>query len=175
MPFILFFIFVAVPLVEISLFIFVGERVGIGATVLLVILTAILGTFFLRMQGLSVFTRAQKAMAEGQVPVDSVIDGVCLLMAGAFLLTPGFLTDSIGFLLFIPQLRRAIAGWIFKRMLTSSSVHFESYSSSTHYENSPPNGGSGGQGTGPVIEGEFERTEESPDSTNGHSPWKKDD
>lgn len=174
MPFFLFFIFVAVPLVEISLFIVVGERVGIGETVLLVVLTAILGTFFLQMQGLSVFSRAQKSMAEGQVPVDSVIDGVCLLMAGAFLLTPGFLTDSIGFLLFIPQLRRALAGWVFKRALASNSVHFESYSSSTHYQSTQANGESKGEGAGPVIEGDFERREEDADRPDKDSPWNKD-
>ena len=109
MPLILFLIFVVIPLAEIAVFIVIGGIIGIPATIALVIITALIGTVLLRMQGLSVLQRAQTAVQEGRIPVDSVIDGVCLLIAGAFLLTPGIITDTIGFLLFIPQLVLAAA------------------------------------------------------------------
>lgn len=157
MPFILFGLFIVVPLIEIMLFITVGQHIGMFYTIALVIVTAILGTFLLQTQGLSTMTRAQKAMAEGRVPMDSVFDGMCLLIAGAFLLTPGFLTDSIGFLLFVPWFRRGIGKFIFKRMMASGNVEFHGFGTgSSPREGGPSAGPAGSRGSGPVIDGEFE-------------------
>lgn len=182
MSWVLFSVFVVVPLVEIVLFIVIGERIGVAITIILVIFTAFLGSFLLQQQGFSTYVRAQKALSEGRVPVDSVIDGVCLLFAGAFLLTPGFLTDSVGFLLFVPGFRRVLAKWVFERMKASKSVQFEYHETTTQerdpYRRSPGGNSPGGQG--PVIDGEFERKEDKPETTESgvpvsprkDSPWR---
>lgn len=110
----LLIIFIAVPIIEIIIFIRVGEYIGIFATIGLVIITAIVGTSLLRSQGLSVVQNVQNSLNQGRIPVDSMIDGVCLIVAGAFLITPGLLTDTVGFLLFIQPLRRTLAKEILK-------------------------------------------------------------
>ncbi len=174
MPLILFIIFVAVPLAEIAVFIYVGDLIGIAATIALVIITAMIGTVLLRMQGLSVLQNAQRAFSEGRVPVDSVIDGMCLLIAGAFLLTPGLITDSIGFLLFIPAFRHNLAHWFFRRIMAAGKVKVSVFG-----EEPPTN--KGGQKTpessGPIIEGDFTHIDpenpEEPRSKPGQSPWQK--
>ena len=97
--------FIAVPLLEIAVFIEVGDRIGLGATLVLVVVTAILGTWQLRTQGLATLARARVHLDRGVLPADELFDGVCLLFAGALLLTPGFVTDSIGFLLFLAPFR----------------------------------------------------------------------
>ena len=113
MPFLIFLIFVAVPLVEIAVFIYIGDIIGIAATIGLVVITAFIGTALLRIQGLSVLRRAQDAVQEGRLPVDSVIDGVFLLIAGAFLLTPGMLTDAFGLSMLVPACRQ----WYRRRLV----------------------------------------------------------
>ncbi len=187
MRFILFFVFVAVPLTELALLIKLGEIVGVIPTVLIVITTAMLGVTLLRLQGLTVLANARAATDAGRVPVDSVVDGVLLLLAGAFLLTPGLLTDSVGFLLLIPNLRRAIAHWAFEKL-----KHMGTFDVFTF----PPGGPGGGPGrgpqhpgpAGPTIEGEFSNIEE-PDEPaaksekassagpsgdgDGKSPWRR--
>ena len=109
MPLVLPLIFLAVPLIEIALFVLIGGQIGVLATIGLVIVTALLGTFLLRRQGFAVLAQAQQAIDEGRMPIGAVADGVFLLAAGLLLLTPGFFTDAIGFLLFIPRLRAFLA------------------------------------------------------------------
>ena len=107
-------IFIGMPILEITLFIDVGERIGLFNTLLLVILTAIAGTASLRLQGLSVLARARECFHEKRFPMEEVFDGVCLVFAGALLLTPGFITDTIGFLLFFSPFRlilRSFGSW----------------------------------------------------------------
>lgn len=148
MRILLLLVFIGVPLAEIAVFIKVGEIIGIAATIALVVLTAIVGVALLRQQGLAVLARAQAALDAGELPVDSVIDGVCLLLAGAFLLTPGLLTDVAGFLLLIPAFRRGLARWVLTKIRESD--RFEVHVSGTHR---PGNGGS-------VIDGDYSRVEE---------------
>lgn len=112
-------LFIVVPLIEISLFIEIGGRIGVGATVAIVILTAVLGTTLLRQQGLAVFRRAQESLGRGEVPVAEVFDGLCLLIAGAVLLTPGFLTDAIGIVLFVAPFRRWLGRTLMRRVHVS--------------------------------------------------------
>ncbi len=122
----LFFLFLLIPLIEIYFLIQVGEVVGAGWTIFLVVATAIIGAALLRIQGLSTLERAQRSMAQGQLPATAMLEGVALLFSGALLLTPGFVTDTIGFILLTPPLRQALI----KKLLTSG--RFASYSQSGH-------------------------------------------
>lgn len=108
MPLLLVMLFVGVPIIEIAIFIQAGEIVGLWPTLAAVVLTAIVGTALLRAQGLAVLDRARQSVGRGQLPVDEVFAGACILVGGALLLTPGFMTDAIGFLLLIPGFRRVI-------------------------------------------------------------------
>jgi len=99
---------IGVPLLEIALFIEVGGRIGLWPTLALIVLTAVIGAWMLRQQGLSVLMRAQRQLAEGALPVVEVFEGLCLVIAGALLLTPGFFTDALGALLLVPAVRRAL-------------------------------------------------------------------
>lgn len=152
---------IAVPLIEIALFVVVGGRIGILATIAVVVATAIAGAALLRLQGLEVIARARRAAEEGQMPIDSVVDGVFLFAAGLLLLTPGFLTDAIGFLLFVPPLRRRLAAWIWRRLLDSGSfIVFTARSGGgrggdRHPPGRPP------MTDGDVIEGEYVEIDES--------------
>ncbi len=107
------FAMIAVPIAEIAVFIEVGGRIGLGSTLLVVVLTAMIGTALLRSQGLQTLARVQDSLAAGRFPMAEVFDGLCLLVAGALLLTPGFVTDGFGLLLFVPAFRavlRVLAG-----------------------------------------------------------------
>ena len=104
-------IFIAVPIVEIGVFIELGGRIGLWNTITLIVLMAMLGAWLLRRQGLRTLQRAQECFARNEFPMDELFDGVCLLVAGALLLTPGFVTDLMGFLLFIPFVRGHLRLW----------------------------------------------------------------
>jgi UPF0716 protein FxsA len=97
--------FILVPLAEIAILIKVGGVIGLVPTLALIVLTAVIGTWMLRHQGFSVLARAQRQLEQGVMPVTEVFEGLCLLVAGALLLTPGFLTDALGALLLVPQVR----------------------------------------------------------------------
>ena len=105
---ILFGLFFILPLAEIYFLIRVGALVGSGTTILLVVLTALLGACLVRLQGLSTVERVRSRMAAGQLPALELIEGLLLFIAGALLLTPGFFTDACGFMLLIPPLRRRL-------------------------------------------------------------------
>lgn len=104
----LFALFVLIPLVEIYLLIKVGSWIGPAATVFLVVSTAIIGVYLLRLQGFSTLQRVRVALAQGQLPAKEMLEGIVLLIAGALLLTPGFFTDTLGFLALVPGLRSAV-------------------------------------------------------------------
>ncbi len=106
MPF--FIIFVAVPLIEIALFITIGGQLGVFMTLLIAFVTAVIGGAIFRHQGMRTFQQASRTMEEGGFPARELFDGFCLVIAAATLVTPGFLTDAIGFLLLVPAFRNAI-------------------------------------------------------------------
>ncbi len=106
---ILFFLFLVIPLIEITILIEIGKVVGAVYTFALVIGTAALGAALLRNQGLSTLAKVQNNMNQGNLPATELIEGLMLLIAGALLLTPGFFTDVFGFLVLIPALRHRIA------------------------------------------------------------------
>lgn len=111
----LFVLFLLVPLIEIYFLIQVGEVIGAGWTIFAVVATAVIGAGLLRMQGLSTLKRAQSSMAKGQVPAIAMLEGVALLFSGAMLLTPGFVTDTIGFILLIPIVRLFLIKILFRK------------------------------------------------------------
>jgi UPF0716 protein FxsA len=100
--------FILAPLAEIAVLIQVGGVIGVLPTLALIVLTAIAGTWMLRHQGFSVLRRAQLQLEQGVMPVAEVFEGLCLVVAGVLLLTPGFITDLAGALLLVPQLRALI-------------------------------------------------------------------
>lgn len=119
---ILLFLFLVVPLAEIATFIWVGERIGLWPTLASVILTAVVGTALLRRQGFAILRRVGHSLQRNRLPVSEVFHGACLLCAGALLLTPGFLTDAVGFAMFVPAVRRHLGRALFARMMGSSKV-----------------------------------------------------
>lgn len=104
----LFLLLIAVPLTEIALFIVIGDRIGLTATLAIVLITALLGAVTLRTQGLQTLNKMGALRADQEAPV-VLIEGLLIAAAGLLLLTPGFLTDSIGFLFLIPPIRGALA------------------------------------------------------------------
>ena len=110
-------LFIIVPIVEIYFLIKVGSIIGVIPTILIVIGTAILGTAMLRQQGLATLQRYQQSVASGRLPAQELIEGLALVFGGALLLTPGFVTDAIGFLCLIPATRQAIIRGLLKRVV----------------------------------------------------------
>lgn len=115
MPFVLIAI-LALPLIEIAVLIMVGSSIGVFATIGLIILTGILGLVLLRVQGFSVLTRIRSEMERGQIPDKSLADAAMIAIAGVFLMIPGFISDVIGILLFLPPVRALIRSMIGNRM-----------------------------------------------------------
>jgi UPF0716 protein FxsA len=103
-----FAIFLLIPLIEVGLFIVVGQHIGVLDTLLLCVLSAVVGSFLLRQQGMQTLLSVTKSLDRGQLPMNELFDGVCLAIAGALMVTPGFFTDAIGFSLLIPPVRHAL-------------------------------------------------------------------
>jgi len=106
----LLLLFILVPLAELYLFMTLGRALGTGNTILIIIATAFLGASLAKSQGRLAMANFQKAMTSGKMPHNEVLDGLMILIAGAVLLTPGFLTDAVGFALLFPPVRALIRG-----------------------------------------------------------------
>ena len=141
MPLLILLLFVSVPLVELYVLIQVGGEIGALPTILLCIGTAALGATLIRAQGLAQLERVRASLDRREVPAVEMVEAAMLLVAGMMLLTPGFVTDAIGFALLVPPFRAALA----RRFLTRRS--------------SPLGGGPRGpRDEAPrVIEGEYRR------------------
>ncbi|MEM8536281.1 MAG: FxsA family protein [Pseudomonadota bacterium] len=103
--------FIAVPMLEIALFIQVGGFIGLWWTLLIVLLTAVAGSYLVRQQGLRELGRLQRSFSELDDPTEPLANGAMILFAGALLLTPGFFTDVVGLSLLVPGVRRAAFHW----------------------------------------------------------------
>lgn len=136
---ILFLLFIIVPIVEMLILIEVGSFIGAFYTVLLVLLTAMIGVNLLKKQGLSTFMRANQKMHSGQMPLSEIGEGMMLAIAGALLLTPGFVTDTFGFILLTPGFRSAFAKAAAKKM-AENATH-SAYYSQTQYSQTQNNSG----------------------------------
>ena len=101
----LFIVFIVVPLIELMLLIEVSGMIGSAWTFIIIIATALIGTRLVKQQGFQTWGNIQKEMATGQLPAQSLFDGICILISGVLLITPGFITDTIGFLLVTPPFR----------------------------------------------------------------------
>ena len=144
-PFLLIFILIiAVPLLEIYLLIRIGSVIGAMTTLSVVILTAALGAMLLRQQGIATMTRYQASLARGELPATEMLEGVILLIGGILLLTPGFLTDVVGFFCLLPQSRRVLIGVVWSRITVYAPMH------SPHSNDQRAN-----EQSGRVIEGEI--------------------
>ena len=148
--------FIAVPISEIYVLLEVSDIIGVGYTIILVILTAIVGAALMRAQGLATMIRMREEMARGEPPAATLVEGVMLLFAGALLLTPGFITDTIGFLCLTPAVRSAIA----TKVVANAVIGVQG---ATFRGDAGP--GFGGRRGGfaredDVIDGEFSRDEE---------------
>jgi UPF0716 protein FxsA len=115
-------LFLLVPVAEIAVFIQVGSRIGAGMTVLLVVVSAVVGVWLVRRQGLATASRVQAMVARGESPALGMLEGLALLAAGVLLVIPGFLTDIAAFVLLIPPLRRGIIRLYLHHMRLESSV-----------------------------------------------------
>ena len=105
MFFLLVTVFILIPIIEISLFIEIGSNIGSFNTICLIFLTAIIGVYFVRQQGLSTFQRLANQIQKLETPIQTVGEGIVILLSGVLLITPGFFTDAIGFLGLIPFTR----------------------------------------------------------------------
>ena len=112
----LLLLFIIVPALELILLIAIGQFIGVLPTAALITFTGVLGAFLVRRQGIAVLARLRADVQAGRLPADSIFDGGVLLIAGAFLMTPGILTDTAGFLCLIPATRRVIKRTIWTRM-----------------------------------------------------------
>jgi UPF0716 protein FxsA len=119
MGLILLLLLIGVPTLEIFVFIEVGGTVGLFNTLAIVFITAAIGAYLLRSQGLEVLHRVQQNLAANQLPVNELFDGAFLLIAGVLLLTPGFVTDGVGFLLFMPPFRMLLRHFIVRRLVNN--------------------------------------------------------
>ena len=115
MLFRLLLLFTLVPLFELMLLIEIGKRINAGPTIGLVIVTGIVGAALARQQGLRTFARINHDLAAGHLPGDSLIDALLIFVAGALLVTPGVMTDGVGFLLLLPPVRAVLRNHLKKR------------------------------------------------------------
>ncbi|AYC04187.1 membrane protein FxsA [Vibrio cholerae] len=151
---ILLFLFIAVPVIEIALFVQVGGVLGVWPTIALVLLTAIVGASLVRSQGLQTLLTVQQRLAQGQLPAQQILEGVMLAVAGVLLLTPGFFTDILGMLVLLPAPRAYFAKQLMSRVVVgnihASGAGFEQ--PNPFHDRANPNG--------TTYEGEFERKDD---------------
>lgn len=136
----LFLLFILVPFVEIWGILTVGSWIGAMPTLLVIVLTALIGSFLLKREGIQTLTRAKSKLNAGQMPMHEMLEGILLAVAGALLLTPGFFTDLVGLFLLLPMGRGLIIRELSKRMVVAQM-------------------GSSGTASYRVVEGEFSREE----------------
>jgi UPF0716 protein FxsA len=117
----LLLLFIAVPLLEIALFIQLGSVLDLGWILLIVVLTAILGTWLVKQQGRGVLRQIQGSLETLRDPTEPLAHGAMILFSGALLLTPGFFTDTVGFLLLVPAVREAAFRWLRRRVVVHAS------------------------------------------------------
>ena len=115
-------LFIVLPLVELYVILKVGDAIGVVPTILLLAADSVLGSVLLRSQGRSVWRRFNAALAEGKMPHREVMDGVLVIFGGAFLITPGFVTDVIGVLLLVPPTRALIRSQVVRRLARRVTV-----------------------------------------------------
>ncbi|SFQ06589.1 FxsA family protein [Salibacterium halotolerans] len=123
----LLLLLIIVPAFEIGILILSGNIIGVWPTILLIILTGLLGAWLARREGMETLRTARLQMQNNEIPGSLALDGICILIGGAVLLTPGFITDAAGFFLLIPYTRgivKALLQKVFKKLMSSGSIVF---------------------------------------------------
>ena len=154
----LFLAFLAVPLIEIALFIKVGGLIGLWPTLAIVVLTAVLGTWLVRSQGRLALDQLRRSFSELNDPTEPLAHGAMILLAGALLLTPGFFTDAVGFSLLLPPVRSAVFRYLQSRVVV-------------HQFQMGPNPAQRRPASGDVIDGDFEEVEPKANPNARPSGW----
>ena len=159
--------------------------IGLGWTLAVIILTAVIGTALLRQQVLKVLSQTQEKLNRGEMPVGELFTGLCLLVAGALLLTPGFITDAIGFALFLPPLRTVLGYFVLRRLSRGQGarVWVNGEEVGPGSGRGPGAGNDHRPGAGPIIDGDYTDVTESPGKDkpgtgpgeSGSSPWRRID
>lgn len=155
MPFfILVFLFILMPIMEISLLIRVAGQIGILNTAAFALFTAVLGAYLVKQQGMATLAKLQEEANAGRVPARQIVEGVALLVAGAVLLTPGFITDAFGFALLIPPVRIALINLVAQKVFANGQVVY-SYTSYSDTSNQNTRQAGSRSVNGTVIDGEY--------------------
>ena len=115
MRYYLIFLFIFVPAIELTLLLWLGGAIGVLSTFAIIIATGIIGANLTKEQGLSILRKIRCSLTQGHIPATDVIDGLIVIVAGAVLLTPGFVTDIFGFILLLPTGRKFFKGWLLRR------------------------------------------------------------
>ncbi len=155
---ILFILFLTIPLVEIYLLIKVGSVIGAPMTIFLVVFTAVLGAWLLRIQGFSTLRRIQQMLNQGGLPAVELLEGALLLLAGALLLTPGFFTDAIGFACLVPVFRRTLIMYAMRRFFAPNAPQDSEFNPYTQQPRQPQSKQS--KHRTHTIEGEYTREDD---------------
>ncbi len=158
----LFLFFIIIPIIEITLLINVGQAIGAWYTVGLVLLSAFIGVNMLRYQGLSTLARAQQKMNAGEMPAGEMIEGIVLAVGGALLITPGFVTDVIGFCCLVPFTRQLLAKVLVSRFTIVAASHSRSTFEQSGFgpDEGPRRPGPRVDGKGETIDGEYRREDD---------------
>ena len=130
----LIILFTVVPLIELYLLLYVGKFLGAFVTILIVVITGMLGGLLARSQGLSIYQSIRTDLERGIIPTDGLLEGLFILVAGALLITPGLMTDIVGFLIMVPMLRRWLQNRLknrLKRNFETRQIHMYSHHHST--------------------------------------------
>ena len=131
----LLFLFIAVPLVELYILMKLGSYIGVEYTVLIVVVTGMVGAFLAKRQGLSTLRRISEDLNGGRLPAEGLLDGLLILIGGAMLITPGLITDAAGLSLIVPVTRTALKVWLrrkFEQKLRSGELRIEANFSHVH-------------------------------------------
>ena len=170
MPTVFMLLLVVLPLVELYLLIKLGSIVGALPTIIFLLLKAIVGGWLVQRQGLTALQRMAEAMNEGRPPVTAMLDSIGLLAAGTLLFIPGLLSSAVGALLLIPPVRRSLL----KFVLTGSRLRVWTVSRQTSSRDSRSGFGQSADSGGPIIDGEFERLDETGRARDGIHPRPND-
>ncbi|MCX4028369.1 FxsA family protein [Endozoicomonas sp. SM1973] len=146
----LLMLFIVVPIVEMFVLIKVGEVIGAWLTIGLVLLTAVIGLQLLRQQGLSTLMHAQQKMQQGQIPAKEMAEGIILAVGGALLLTPGFVTDALGFCCLLPFTRHWLIKQAIKKGFKVHNMHTSAHFTAEASSHRDPH----------IIDGEFKREDD---------------
>jgi UPF0716 protein FxsA len=163
----LFIAFLAVPIIEIAIFLQIGGLIGFWWTIGIVVATAILGTWLVRTQGILAMNNLRKSLSTLDNPSEPLAHGAMILVAGALLLTPGFFTDAVGFALLFPPFRSAAYRFITARIKVQSfAMSPDPQNGFQTGANNPPRGPRDS-----VVEGEFTKVDNEKPTTRRSSGW----